>query len=505
MVTAINKNTKIVKTIMPILLYLAIFCWASSNAFPAERPNIVFIFVDDLGWGDVGCYGNDFIDTPRIDKLAAEGVRFTDFYASGAVCSPTRCAVQSGQNQARIGITAHIPGHWRPFERVITPQTTMALPLDTITIAEALQASGYRTGYVGKWHLGRGDLFGPDRQGYEFAAEINGAHLPGKFRVTNKDLPQPKSGQFRTDYEGELCEKFIRDHKDEPFFLMLSPYQVHIPLASKSGLVEKYRKRAAEQKRKLPHPVYAAMVEEVDQLVGRVIDEIENQGLTGKTMVVFTSDNGGLYRRYDYNENSDDNVSSLAPLKGEKGSLHEGGIRIPMIVKYPCKTQPGSTCSEPAVSHDFYPTFLEAAGGKLPDNQTIDGVSLLPLFASPDAKLARKAIHWHYPHYHHDRPASAIRERDWKLIEYLDGTGDIEIYHLAKDLGETKNLIEERRGKVADLKAKLHAWRQQTLARMPIPNPAYDPEKAPQWWSRRSAKPIDSSSRKRFPQTEKDL
>ena len=164
-------------------LFLALILGVAFTS--ADKPNIVFIFVDDLGWGDVGCYGNDFIDTPRIDQLAEEGVRFTDFYASGAVCSPTRCAVQSGQNQARVGITAHIPGHWRPFERVITPQTAMALPLDTITVAEALQSSGYRTGYVGKWHLGRGDLFGPVNQGYEFAAEINGAHLPGKFRSMN--------------------------------------------------------------------------------------------------------------------------------------------------------------------------------------------------------------------------------------------------------------------------------------------------------------------------------
>ncbi|MFT5130879.1 MAG: arylsulfatase A [Rhodothermales bacterium] len=469
------------------------------------KPNIVLVFIDDMGWGDLGCYGNDFIDTPRIDKLAAEGLRFTDFYASGAVCSPTRCALQSGQNQARIGITAHIPGHWRPFERVITPQTTMALPLDTITVAESLQAVGYRTGYVGKWHLGRGDKFGPAKQGYEFAAEINGAHLPGKFRCADKDMPKPKADQFRTDYEAALCERFIREHKAQPFFLMLSPYQVHIPLASKSSLVEKYRARAAEQKRELPHPVYAAMVEEVDALVGRVVDEIAAQGLTDRTMIVVTSDNGGLYRRYDYREHADDNVSSLAPLKGEKGALHEGGIRIPMIVKYPGQVKPGTTCAEPGISHDLYPTFVDVAAGELPKTQTIDGLSLRPLFAAPAAKLPRQALYWHYPHYHHDRPASAIRERDWKLIEYLDGTGDVEIYHLAQDIGESKNLIAERKGKVGDLKAKLHGWRQDVSARVPLPNPSYTPDRAHEWWSMRKGNPIDSDSRKRFPPTEKDL
>ncbi|MEM7386601.1 MAG: sulfatase [Verrucomicrobiota bacterium] len=490
----------------PLLMILPAMLLLSGIIARAEerKPNILLIFVDDMGWGDPGCYGNDFIDTPRIDRLAAEGVRFTNFYASGAVCSPTRCAVQSGQNQARIGITAHIPGHWRPFERVITPLTTMALPLDTVTVAESLQSAGYRTGYVGKWHLGTGAPFEPAHQGYEFAAEINGAHLPGRFRTKNKNLPQPGPDQFRTDYEAGLCEQFIRKHRDEPFFLMLSPFQVHIPLAGKSALVAKYRKRGAERRRELPHPVYAAMVEEVDALVGRVVDAVEAQGLTNQTMIVFTSDNGGLYRRYDYQEHADDNVSNLAPLKGEKGSLHEGGIRIPMIVRFPGRIKPGTTCAEPAISHDFYPTFVNAAGGRLPRHQTIDGVSLLPLFASPDAELPRRALYWHYPHYHHDRPASAIRERDWKLIEYLDGTGDVEIHHLANDPGGNRNLARERKGKVADLKKKLANWRTQTIARMPIPNPSYDPERAHEWWSMRTGKPIDSANRKRFPQTEKE-
>ncbi len=475
------------------------------QATAADKPNIILIFIDDMGWKDVGCYGNDFIDTPHIDQLAKDGIRFTDFYAAGAVCSPTRCAVQSGQNQARIGITAHIPGHWRPFERVITPLTTMALPLDTVTVAESLKDADYRTGYVGKWHLGRGDLFGPAKQGYDFAIEINGPHLPGKYRVTGRQDLKPKPDQFRTDFEADMCEKFIRESSKDPFFLMLSPFNVHIPLAGKSWKVEKYRKRAKERGQELPSPIYAAMVEEVDDLVGRLVKEVEKQGLTEKTMIVFTSDNGGLYRRYDYREHADDNVSSLAPLKGEKGSLHEGGIRVPLIIKYPGVVKPGSTCNEPAISYDFYPTFVAAAKGTLPVNQTIDGLSLLPLFKDPNARLKRNALHWHYPHFHHDRPASAIRERDWKLIEYLDGTGDVEIYHLANDIGETKNLLEERKGKIADLKKKLNAWREEVIARMPIPNPSYDPARAHEWWSMRNGKPVDSDSRKRFPQTEKDL
>ena len=493
-----------------LLTALAFFLLKHLVSLPCDlngvtKPNIIFIFIDDMGWGDVGCYGNDFIDTPHIDQLAKEGMRFTDFYAAGAVCSPTRCAVQSGQNQARIGITAHIPGHWRPFERVINPQTTMALPLDVVTVAESMKQAGYTTGYVGKWHLGRGNHFGPDKQGYDFAAEINGPHLPGRFKATNPNIVKPAPGQFRTDYESDLCESFIRENKDNPFFLILSPYAVHIPLASKSELVEKYRKRARERKRSLPHPVYAGLVEEVDHQVGRIVKEVEAHGLSDHTMIVFTSDNGGLNKRYDYNEQADDIVSDLAPLKGEKGSLHEGGIRVPLIVKYPKMIKGGTTCSEPTISYDFYPTFVATARGSLPENQTIDGLNILPLLQNPKAKLNRKAIHWHYPHYHHDRPAGAIRERDWKLIEYLDGTGDIELYHISQDLSESNNLADERKGKVADLRKKLSAWRNKVIARVPVPNPSYDPDRAPEWWSRRSAKPIDSSVRKRFPSTEKDL
>ena len=190
------KNAK--HKIRNLLCLLAFGIGLHALSLNAAKPNVVFIFVDDLGWGDVGCYGNDFIDTPNIDQLAKDGMRFTDFYAAGAVCSPTRCAVQSGQNQARIGITAHIPGHWRPFERVINPQTTMALPLDVVTVAERMKAAGYATGYVGKWHLGRGDKFGPDKQGYDFAAEINGPHLPGRFRATDPDRKtRPRSVPYR--------------------------------------------------------------------------------------------------------------------------------------------------------------------------------------------------------------------------------------------------------------------------------------------------------------------
>lgn len=480
-----------------------------SHAHADQRPNIILIFIDDLGWKDIGCYGNDFIETPQIDSLAKAGLRFTDFYAAGAVCSPTRCAVQSGQNQARIGITAHIPGHWRPFERVITPLTTMALPLQTVTVAEALQQSGYATGYVGKWHLGTSPQFQPEFQGYDFSAVINGPHLPGRYRVQNQPKLQaklqPKAGQYRTDFEADLAVNFIETERENPFFLMVSPFAVHIPLGAMSERVNKYEKKSKETGTKLPHPVYAAMVEHCDEMVGRIVEAVKESGIEDNTMIVFTSDNGGLYRRYDYQESADDDVTSMAPLKGEKGSLYEGGVRVPLIIKYPPLTTPGSVSNEPTISYDFYPTFVDLAGGKLPVNQIIDGQSLVPLLDSSATALDRDALHWHYPHFHHDRPASSIRERDWKLIEYLDGTGDLELYHLATDMGETNNLNQSKPGRAADLRKKLQNWRTEVLARMPIPNPHYSAERAHEWWSMRTGRPVPSETRKRFPPTEKGL
>jgi arylsulfatase A len=489
-----------------LLIALMVLFELSALGLSGDRPNIVFIVIDDMGWSDLGCYGNQVVETPRIDQLASEGVRFTDFYAAGAVCSPTRCAIQSGQNQARIGITDFIPGHWRPFERVITPRPRGALPTEIFTIAEALRATGYSTGYIGKWHLGNDARYQPDRQGYEVSQVINGPHLPGRYRVQGRSAIQPEADQYRTDFEAQLSIDFIKKSQREskPFFLMLSPYAVHIPLAAMSDKVKKYREKSKAMNRKLPHPVYAAMIEHCDEMVGKIVDAIDECGLTQKTMIVFTSDNGGLIRRYDYQKGIDDIVSDLSPLKGEKGSLHEGGVRVPLIIKYPPMARSGMTCSEPGISYDFYPTFVDVAGSPLPENQIIDGQSLLPLVSEPTSKLDRQSLFWHYPHYHHDRPASSIRERNWKLIEYLDGSGDLELYDLSKDIGERKNLADIKQGRVTDLRQKLRQFRLEVVAAMPLPNPAYDSGRSDDWWNSRTNKPIASAARKRFPATEFD-
>ena len=470
----------------------------------ANQPNIILIFIDDLGWSDIGCYGNAFVETPHIDQLAADGLRFTDFYAAGTVCSPTRCAVQSGQNQARIGITDFISGHWRPFEKVITPRPAAALPLDIVTVAESLQKANYHTGYVGKWHLGNGNRFHPSQQGYDEAIVISGPHLPGDYRVPGRPDLKPKPNQYRTDFEADLCIDFIQRNKSNPFFLMLSPYAVHIPLGGMSEKVEKYRRKAEATGQSLPHPVYAAMIEHCDDMVGRIVQAVEDADIEENTMILFTSDNGGLFRRYDYQPAADDDVAKLAPLRGEKGNLYEGGVRVPLIVKYPPSVAAGKVCNEPTISYDFYPTFVSLAGGTLPENQTIDGADLTPLLKNPGASLSRDAIHWHYPHYHHGRPGGSIRSGRWKLIEYFDGSGDLELYDLRQDLSETTNLVATHPGQTAKLRQQLRSWRQEVVAAMPIPNPSYDPERAHEWWSTRSGQPVPSHLRKRYPPTEKD-
>jgi len=378
---------------------------------------------------------------------------------------------------------------------------TRALPLQTVTVGEAMKAAGYTTGYVGKWHLGHPLREGPAKQGYDYAVEIGGPVLPGRFRVINRKDVKPRPDQHRTEFEAELTVNFIERNKDKPFFMTVSPFDVHIPLAALSRKVEKYRRKAGPN-HTLPHPVYAAMVEHTDDLVGRIVESVEQQGLTERTMIVFTSDNGGLHRRYDYNPEVDPTVSDLAPLRGEKGTLYEGGVRVPLIVKYPPLAKAGSVCSEPTISYDFFPTFVELGQGKLPENQIIDGRSLLPLIANPAAKLGREAIHFHHPHYHHSRPASAIRMGRWKLIEFLDFQGDVELYDLHNDIGESKNLVAERKGLTTMLRTKLRDWRYEVGARMPIRNPSYDSERAHEWWSRGKGEPVDSKGRKPFPRTE---
>lgn len=423
-----------------------------------RRPNIVFILIDDMGWSDLACYGSKFHETPNIDRLAEQGMRFTDAYAACPVCSPTRASVMSGQYPARVGVIDFIPGHWRPFEKLRVPTNrTQYLPLEIVTLAEALRPAGYVSAHIGKWHLGGRD-HAPQNQGFDYVRE--GGQNQNDKRVTT--------------YTDRALE-FIVQSRDKPFFLHLSHHSVHIPLEAPRELVEKYR-RKPQPATGVNNPTYAAMVEHLDRNVGRVVKKLDDLGLENDTIVVFYSDNGGLRQIYT---GEGPIVTSNAPLRDEKGTLYEGGIREPLIVRWPGVVKPSSTCDTPVSSVDFYPTFVEIAGAHKPAGQVLDGESLVPLLRRR-GKFAERAIYWHYPFYHHSSPAGAIRQGDWKLTEFFED-GHLELYNLRKDIGEKDNLAAEHPEKASELQRKLAAWRQSINAAMPTPNPDFDPARRHEW------------------------
>lgn len=460
-----------------IALLLILHSFGFSNQLCAEQnqlPNILFILIDDMGWSDLECYGSEFHETPNIDRLAAEGIRFTDFYAAGAVCSPTRAAIQSGQNQARLGITDFIPGHRRPYASLIVPNVSDHLPSEIVTPAEALKRQGYRTGYFGKWHLGNAEQ-GPDQQGYDVSIVTSGGHFGDKFR-TIPPMEVPKE-TYLADFLTDQTIAFIQENRQKPFFAFLSHYAVHIPLHAKEKLIQKYREKPKPETG-VNNPIYAAMVEHVDHSVERLMTALDEQGLTENTLVIFTSDNGGLYQS---ESRKGDIVCSNAPLRDEKGTLYEGGIRVPLIVRWKGTIQDGAICDEPTISTDFWPTLAAVAKVDDFEHQEIDGKNLLPLFHDPNASLDREAIYFHFPHYHHDRPAGAIRKGDWKLIEFFED-GRQELYNLKLDISEEKNLLAKRPSEsnlelASTMQRQLANWRKNVNAWMPTPNPDYDPKR----------------------------
>jgi arylsulfatase A len=445
-------------------LFLLLSAALSSEASAKDGPNLILILADDLGYADLGCYGNTFNETPNIDRLAREGMRFTQFYA-GPVCSPTRCNLQSGQDQARFGITQHIPGHKRPFAKLADPVVPLQMPLEVETFAECLAKVGYVTGYFGKWHLG-GAGFGPANQGWQTALECNGNTQPPK--VTG-------SAETRrtTDFLAQKAEEFIAANKDHPFVLQISHGAVHILLSTTPELKAKYDKKAP-----MPgypsNPEYAGLTEELDQSVGRVVAAVDRAGIAENTLILFLSDNGGLEH-----EQSGRVVTSNKPLRSEKGTLYEGGIRVPAIARWAGKVPAGSQCDTPLITMDVHPTFVELAGADTPKSQPCDGVSLATVFRDPAATLARDTLHWHLPHYHHSTPASAMRQGDWKLIEFFED-GALELYDLKNDPGEEKNLAATKSNRAKSMHTALQAWRKEVNALMPVPNPNYDPAKADQ-------------------------
>ncbi len=463
-----------------------------SQKEPQKHPNFVFFLIDDLGRQDLGCYGSTFYETPNIDRLAAQGMRFTNAYAACPVCSPTRASIMTGKYPARLGITDWIGAAQKPTAYLDH------LPLEEVTIAEALKEAGYATGYVGKWHLatsGAADRrqYYPDRQGFDINVGGDNSGSPPTYfypyakgkRSLETMPPGGKDGEYLTDRLTDEALKFLEASKDRPFLLYLAHYAVHTPLESKKDLAEKYRAKAAglpasksphaqpvygpyETRLVQDHAVYAGMVQSVDESVGRVMGKLDELGLERNTIVIFMSDNGGL------STVAREGPTCNMPLRAGKGWLYEGGIREPMLVKWPGVIKPGSRCDEPVISTDFYPTMLEMAGLPPKPKQHVDGVSFAEVLEST-GMLAPRAIYWHYPHYHGsgNRPSGAVRAGDYKLIEWYED-GRVELYNLKDDLGERHDLVATMPGKAAELRQKLHAWRSEVGAKMPEGQPRAD-------------------------------
>jgi arylsulfatase A-like enzyme len=435
-----------------------------------RKPNIIFILGDDLGWAELGCYGNKFNETPHLDALAARSVRFTDAYAAAPVCSPYRAALMTGQVPARVGITDYL-----------RPNDAKYLSTSHVTIAKLLKRAGYATGIIGKWHLtgyaadkAKKEV-PPSEHGFDetIISEDTGIGGGSYFHPYhfNKSVPRRlEDPEYLVDRMNVEAVDFIQRHKDEPFFLYLSHYAVHTRLLGKPDLVAKYEAKPAAGKgpraaRNNPH--LAAQLESIDAGVGMIVDKLKQLGIADDTVLVFTGDNGG-----------ETNVTTNAPWRGGKSMLYEGGVREPLIVYWPGVTPAGKVCKTPTMNIDFYPTFAEMAGAKLDPAQQLDGLSIAPLLKDPASKLPRDTFCWHYPlarrHFLGGRSAGAIRQGDWKLIEFFD-TGQVELYDLSADAGESKDLAGQSPDKARQLRDALAAWRKCVGATIPADCRDYDP------------------------------
>ena len=466
---------------------------AADTPSPEDRPNIVFILIDDLGWKDVGYHDSRLYETPNVDRLARSGMRFSDAYAACPVCSPTRASIMSGKYPARLNQTDWIPGKELRTERKFKQlQDLNYLPLDEVTVAEALKSAGYTTCHIGKWHLG-GKQHMPSDQGFDINICGNRAGSPpGYFAPFPRQGPgwkelneDAEKGDYLPDLLARRATSFIREHQDEPFFLYLSHFDVHTPRQAKDRYKELYRKKMeamgqpsgpahrdekynATTKLHQDNEIYAGMVQSMDESVGRVLNTLEGAGLREDTVVVFMSDNGGLSTLPHHSAST-----SNEPLRAGKGWCYEGGIREPCIISYPRRVEPMSFSSEPVISTDFYPTMLDLAGLPLRPDQHQDGLSLVPLLED-GYELDREALYWHYPHYHgsNARPHGAMRKGKWKLLEFYEDMS-VELYNLEKDISEKHDLSGEMPEKTAELRKQFHRWRERVDAQMPKPNPDY--------------------------------
>lgn len=449
-----------------ILMTLFLLAGCTQEAEP-EKWNVVFILADDLGWNQVGYHGTDYYETPNIDRISREGISFSNAYSANPVCSPTRASIMTGKNPARLHITDYIPGSPYPYAKLITPVIAMGLPLEEVTLGELMKANGYVTGHFGKWHLNADKNYVPGRpkdpasQGFD--------------EVFTSVKPEPDADPSGDAHHAiEITRRaldFIDENKDRPFFAYVAHHVVHRPIMEKPELVAKYEAKP-DSDDPVNTPIMGAMIETMDNGIGEILAKLEDLGLTDKTIVIFYSDNGGFEQLQDQ-----------APFRGGKAMIFEGGIRVPLAIKWPGVIKPGSTSDELVISDDFFPTLADILGSnELPED--LDGISLLPLLKG-EGSLSRNTLYFHYPHYHHlgYLPAGAIREGDLKLIEWFEesisGEGKAySLFNLANDPGEENDLSEQMPEKVEDLARKLREWRKEIGAQEMTLNPGYDPDKA---------------------------
>ncbi len=474
------------QTLVRVSVFLCILC-SSISATAAKQTNFLFLLVDDMGWADIGVNGSRFHETPHIDRLAASGMRFTQGYAACPVCSPTRASIMTGRHPVRVDITDWIPGQSnQATNKLLHPSDRDNLAHREVTIAEQLKTHGYQTFFAGKWHLGSEGHW-PEDQGFDI--NIGGHHRgspPGGYYApwTNPALKANKPGEYLTERLTEESVKFLeqRDAR-KPFLLYLSYYNIHTPIQPYKKRIAHYNAKAEKMfqgetptqpehegstRMRQDNAALASMVAAVDDSVGTLLGKLKELKLDQNTVVIFFSDNGGLSTRGGKRIGPGCNL----PLRASKGWLYEGGVREPTIIRAPGVTKAGSVSHKPMVSMDFFPTMLDLAGLPAQPKLHADGQSLLSQLRGNDA--GRRTLYWHYPHYHGSswKPGASIRDGDWKLIEFYHHD-KVELYNLADDIGEQKNLAAREPNKTAELRAKLQAWQKTMKAKMPVPNPAY--------------------------------
>ena len=469
------------------LCFLNMLLFSSKTTHADKQTNFLFFLVDDMGWADIGANGSKFHETPHIDRLAKSGMRFTQGYAAGSVCSPTRASIMTGKHPVRVDITDWIPGQSnRPSNPLLHPEDQHSLPLKEVTIAEALKQHGYQTFFAGKWHLGKEGEW-PTDQGFDI--NIGGHHRgspPGGYYApwTNPALKAKKEGEYLTERLTDESAKFLETRdKSKPFLLYLSYYNIHTPIQSYKKRFNYFKEKAEKSfigptpiqpehdgktRMRQDNPALASMVAAVDDSVGKLLNKIEELKLDKNTVVIFFSDNGGLSTLGRIGPGCN------KPLRAGKGWLYEGGIREPTIIRAPGITKQGSISIKPMISMDFFPTMLDLAGLPLRPELHVDGNSLLSQLKGNDSGL--RTLHWHYPHYHGStwKPGAAIREGNWKLIEFYH-YNNFELYNLENDISEENNLSKTHPNKAKELRKKLNKWQKKMNAKMPNPNPDYIP------------------------------